>query len=210
MDIERKGGNCVVITTANKESIVVDPKLSQLGLKDQGARAKVQLLTESDFGVQTSEGTLKIDGPGEYEINDASIKGIAVQSYDGPKGNHSKVTAYRLETADIKVAIIGNMSPDISENTLEALGVVDVLVVPVGGGGGSLNHNEAIKVTRKIDPKIVIPVRFKEEGVEFDTPTDSVDLFINELGAPHEKLNKLKVKSGTIAEALSVFELIRS
>lgn len=210
MEIERKGGNCIVITTANKEVIVVDPKLSRLGLKDQGARAKVQLLTESDFGVQTSEGTLKIDGPGEYEINDASIKGIAVQSYDGPKGDHSKVTTYRLEAADIKVAIIGNMNPDISENTLEALGVVDVLVIPVGGGGDSLNHTEAVRVTRKIDPKIVIPVRYEEEGAKFETPTDSIDLFINELGAPHEKLNKLRIKSGTITEALSVFELART
>jgi len=40
MEIERKGGNCVVISYKKKD-FVVDPKISAYGLKDQGAQAAV-------------------------------------------------------------------------------------------------------------------------------------------------------------------------
>lgn len=208
MEIERKGGNCVIITSPNKESIVVDPKVSQFGLKDQGTRARVHLLTDTELGVKVNQDVLTIDGPGEYEISEISIKGTAVQGHSEAKGQHSG-TAYRLESSDINIAIIGNISPDLSEATLETLGVIDVLILPVGGGD-TLTHSEAVKVTRKIDPKVVIPVHYEEEGVKSGVQQDGVDLFINELGAPHERLNRLKLKSSTLAEALVVYELIRS
>jgi len=48
---------------------------------------------------------------------------------------------------------------DINEEQLEALGRVDILLVPINGDK-TINFKEAEKVIAKIEPKIVIPMAY--------------------------------------------------
>lgn len=156
MDIEYKGGNCVSITV-KKNVIVIDPKLSDIGLRDQGANAAVQLLTQVGFGAPHGDDTLIVDGPGEYEVDNVSIRGVAARAHTDAEDAPKKATMYSVATDDVSVAIVGHIHPDISDSQLEDLGVVDVLVVPVGGSGYTLDATGAVELIRKIDPKVVIP-----------------------------------------------------
>lgn len=206
MEIQRFGGTCIAITT-NKDKIIVDPKLHHLGLKDRDAHTAVQLLTSSDLGVEG--GRVVVEGPGEYEVNDISIRGIAARAHTGSKGDPLRNTIYRVDNGNISVALIGNIYPELSERQLEGLGVVDVVIIPVGGHGYTLDAVGAVQVIRKIEPKIVIPVHYAEANMHYPMPQEELEAFNSEIGVAPQQINKLKFKSNEIPENLVVYELAR-
>ena len=208
MDIEYKGGNCVVITI-KKNTVVVDPKISVLGLKDQGANATVQLATQPDFVAPHEESTLIVQSPGEYEVANISIHGIAARAHMDGVGAPNAVTMYSVAADDIAVAVVGHVYPELTEEQLEALGVVDVLIVPVGGNGYTLDATGAVQLIRKIDPKIVIPTHYADSHISYPVPQAELEVFTKELGAAVETSNKLKLKAGTFSDVLTVQQLNR-
>ncbi len=208
MELEFKGGNCVAITS-KKDSFVVDPKLSDVGLKDQGAGAVALILTQQVFGLKDSGDSLVIDGPGEFEVKNCSIRGIAAKRHSEISDDAKNATIYRLDIEDLSLAIIEHIDPKLSEKQLEFMGVVDILILPVGGNGFTLDSKSAVELVRKIEPKIVIPTHYQEEGVNYEVPQQPVDDFVKELGAAFEELPKLKVKAGLLPVVLTVYKLSR-
>lgn len=209
MEIERKGANCVVIST-KKYSFVIDPKLSDKGLKDQGD-ATAQLLTQSIFGAPGNDETVIIDGPGEYEVQNCSIKGIAARPHSQPEGAPKTATIYHLDYEDLSIAVLGHVAAKLSEDELETIGIVDVLILPVGGYGYSIEPKEAAALVKTIEPKIVIPTHYSEDGVTYEVPQGPLEDFLTELGAKTEEpAPKLKLKSGVLPEVLTVYPLTRT
>jgi len=209
MELEYKGGNCVVITH-KKEEIITDPKLSDIGLKDLGANAAVHLLTQNRFAAPHADETIVIDGPGEYEVNNCSVWGIAASTHLAPEGPKT-ATMYRLDLDEITVAILGHIAPKLSDTQLEEIGVVDVLVLPVGGYGYTLEPKQAVDLVRSIEPKIVVPVHYAEDGVAYEVTQASLDEFLKELGVTAEEpVSKLKLKAGQLPEKLTVYRLERT
>lgn len=209
MELEYKGGNCVVITH-KKDEIVSDPKLSDLGLKDQGSHASVHLLTQSRFGAPHADETVVIDGPGEFEVHNCSIWGIAAHAHTAPEGPKT-AAIYRLDLDEITVAILGHIAGKLDETQLEAIGMVDVLVLPVGGFGYTLEPKQAVDVVRAIEPKVVVPVHYAQEGITYEVPQAPLEDFVKELGvALEEPVVKLKFKAGQLPEKLTVYQVVRS
>ena len=209
-DVEYRGGNAVVLST-KKTSLMVDPRLSLFGLKDIKTKDEVELATESRFVVENSEARTIIDQPGEYEVGDFTIKGIAATRHIDKPDDEQLSTIYRIECGDVKVALIGNIAPKLTDEQLETLGMIDIVILPVGGNGYTLDAVSAVAIVRQTEPKLVIPVHYADSGLSYEVPQDSVEVFEKELGAPVEKLAKLKVKSGVILpETLTVIELSRS
>lgn len=208
LDVEYKGGNGVILTT-KKSTLVVDPNLSSLGLKNISLKGAVELATEARFLVQGSEAVLSLEGPGAYEVGDFSIKGVAAQRHLDSDGKQS--TMYRIEVGDVRIALLGNVDEHLTDDQLEALGVVDVLILPVGGGGYTLDATAAAGVTRRIDPKAVVPVHYADPAVRYEVPQSELVTFISELSAPVETVSKLKLKSSSaLPQTLTVFEITRS
>jgi len=210
LDIEYKGGNTVVIGT-KKATMYVDPKLSLIGLKDLSTKDQIELATEERFALTSSDARLNIEGPGEYGIAKFDIKGIAAQRHLDAETEPKRSTIYRVEAHDIRIAVVGNIYEKVTEEQLEELGVIDVLIVPVGGNGYTLDATGAVKLTRKIDPKVVIPVHYAESGLKYEVPQDSIDDFIKELGAPVEETPKYKIKQpGSLPDTLTIVHITRT
>ena len=207
MDIEYKGANCVVITT-KKTSVVIDPNLSAVGLKDIFPKNAVVIATQPDLLVNGEEAVV-VDRPGEYEVRDVSIVGAAAERMvDHDKSLNS--TIYRLIVGDVRFAVVGHVAAPLTEEQLEALGVVDVAIVPIGGSGYTLDAHQAVGVIRQIDPKVVIPTHYADKATKYEVPQMDLEPFLKELGAPqHEKLAKWKIK-GPVPELLTVIELERT
>lgn len=208
MDIEFKGANCVVINT-KKGTVVVDPKLSLVGLKDYSGKMTVQLLTQSEFGV-ANDNVIVMDGPGEYEVQDVSLRGIAAQRQIDTPEDGKKTTIYRLESSEISVAIVGHVAGPLAEDQLEALGIIDVLIIPVGNSGYTLDAHGAVQVVRQVEPKIVIPTYYADNSLKFEVPPAELDPFLKELSATAEETPKLKLKPGTLPETLTVYKIART
>jgi L-ascorbate metabolism protein UlaG (beta-lactamase superfamily) len=209
-EIEYKGGNGVVIAT-KQTTALIDPKLSVVGLQDMKIKNTVEIATEDRFKIEDADARLVIEGPGEYEIGDFSITGIAATRHIDTEDVEKKSTMYRIEVNDVRIALLSNIASKLNEDQLEALGVVDILILPVGGGGYTLDASSAAALTRQIDPKAVIPVHYADEALSYEVPQDSLELFIKELGAPVESTTKYKVKSAlSLPAVLTIVEVARS
>jgi len=209
-DIEYKGGNTVIITS-KKAKIVADPKLSVNGLKDVVQNDAIEVATESRFATNSSDAKLLIEGPGEYGVADFDIRGIAAQRHLDSESQPQISTIYRIEIGDSRIGLIGNIYEKLSDDQLEELGVIDILIIPVGGNGYTLDATGAANLVRKIDPKVVIPVHYADKAVKYEVEQNSLEDFVKELGVPVEQTAKYKVKGITSMPAsLMIVELSRT
>jgi hypothetical protein len=209
-DIEYKGGTSVVIST-KKSSVVIDPKLSLIGLKDLVIKDGIEVATEARFALNSKDARLVIEGPGEYEIGDFSIRGISTSRHIDELTEERVATVYRIEVGEVRIALLGNIAPNLSEEQLEAIGVVDILILPVGGGGYTLDATSAASLVRSINPKIVIPTHYADSTLSYEVPQDTLDTFTKELGAPIEVVAKYKVKGLSILpEVLTIIQVTRN
>ncbi len=207
-DIEYKGGNGVIIAT-KKSELVGDPNLSVVGQKPLATKGRVELATEERFANNDPEAILNIEGPGEYEIGDFSILGISALRHIDTESDEKKSTIYRIEVGDVRIALLGNVAPKLSEDQLEEIGVIDILILPIGGGGLTLDATSAAAIVRSIDPKAVIPVHYADTTLKYEMPQEGIEVFTKELAAPVEQVSgKLKLKGPiSLPVTLTVFEL---
>lgn len=210
-DFEYKGGNGIVITS-KKVQLVIDPNLSVVGLKNLSAKDAVEIATEPRLAVNDSAAKLRIEGPGEYEIGDVSIRGIQASRHIDTEADEPLSTIYRIDIGEVRMAVLGNIAPRLSEEQLEEIGVIDILVLPVGGGGYTLDATSAVTLARQIDAKAVIPVHYADAALKYEVPQEDVSVFINELAAPVEDAGlKYKIKTlSSIPQVLTVIQVGRS
>ena len=210
-EIEYKGGNAVILATKST-TLAVDPKTSLIGLKDVQTKDAVELGTEVRFLVNNPDAKLALEGPGEYEIGDFSMRGISAQRHIDTESDEKLATIYRISTGDIHVALLGNIAPKLTEDELEGLGVVDILILPVGGGGYTLDATSAAALVRQIEPKVVLPIHYADSTLKYEVPQDELEVFTKELGAPVEEAgNKFKIKTpSSIPQTLTTVILNRS
>ncbi len=213
IEIEYKGGNGITIKSSQAKA-VVDPKLSvHGGLKDMKIKGEIEIATEDRFALNDPEAAVIINGPGEYGVADFDIAGYsAARHIDGPE-DEKLATNYRIKVgSDARIALLGNVAAKLNEDQLENIGVVDVLILPVGGNGYTLDAKNAAAIVKNIEPKVVIPVSYSDKAINYEVPQDDVELFIKELGAPIvEKVNKYKLKNAnSLPDTLTVVQIERS
>jgi L-ascorbate metabolism protein UlaG (beta-lactamase superfamily) len=137
-----------------------------------------------------SEGALLIDGPGEYEVKGAMITGVPAQLHIDESGHRGAV--YSIVIDGVNVVVTGNISGKLDASQVENLGSVDVLVVPVGGGGLTLDAEGAAAVVAQLEPGYVVPVHY-DDGTKYPVPQAGVELFLKEMGVSPEPESKLRI-----------------
>ena len=203
MEIKLEGGNSVVISTKQWQVLVdpagQDPKVAT------NKKTSVVLLTQERLGegVKTGEAFV-ISEAGEYEVGGVSIKGIVAASHIDA-GLES--TVFKLSTTTVNILITGHIEGKLSEEQLESIGTIDIMIVPVGGGGYTLDSTGAAGLVRKVEPKVVIPTHYKMSGVEYEVPQAEVDLFLKELGASEVETQDKFTVSAELPEKMQVIRL---
>ena len=135
----------------------------------------------------------QVKGPGEYEIGGVMIIGMPT-FHDAEKGKtKGKNTVYLIEIDDVTVCHLGDLGHVLTAEQAEELGNIDVLLVPVGGVS-TINASKAAEVVRQLEPKIVIPMHYK--NLMLKRELDPVDKFLTEMGVkevnPQPKLSVAK------------------
>lgn len=207
MEIQYYGANGLKITT-KKSCIVVDPQSDVTAISVDTKKATAVLVTNEALAPKKKDGLFVVETPGEYEFEDYSLQGIAAQKHTASVGDTS-ATMYRIVSAGISLLIVGHVNETFSEEQLEAIGMVDVVVVPVGNSGYTLDATGAATIVRAVEPKLVIPVHSDDDGLSYEVPQQPCSVFEKELGAPvaEETVEKLKLKS--LPDQLTVQKLRR-
>lgn len=205
MEIQFFGANCVRLST-KKSQVTVDDNLVELGQKSVTKKGDLVLFT-GPHGVVETEVKLLIDQPGEYEVSDVSIQGIAARAHLDEAGQRD-ATMFKISGGDVRVIVTGHIHPDLDDDQLEQLGRVDVLIIPVGGNGYTLDAVGALKVIKKIAPKIVIPTHYDQKGLKFPVPQATLEEALKGLAMePHETMDKLKLKPTDLADVTRLIVL---
>jgi L-ascorbate metabolism protein UlaG (beta-lactamase superfamily) len=207
VELSYYGANCVRLA-AKKVQIVVDDNLSKLGLKDMTKPTDISLRTSKLFPVHP-DSLFSAEMPGEYEIAGVVIRGIPARSHMDEEGKQTAVI-YTIEAEDTKVAILGHIYPELSEQQLEQIGLVDVAIVPVGGSGYTLDGVGALKVIKQIEPKVVIPTHYADKAIKYEVPQTELNEAVKNVGMEiAEEVPKLKIKPSELSDSTRLIVLQR-
>lgn len=192
MEFQYYGGNCIKITTKNAV-FIIDDNLKTLGVKSITKPDNVAMFTT--LPATNSDARLVITDPGEYEVSGVSIFGIAARAHMDEAGKKT-ATIYKLQYDDTKVCILGHVYPDLTEDQLEEIGIVDILITPVGGHGYTLDGVGALTLIKKIEPKIVIPTHYDDKTLSYEVPQSSMEDALKNMAMEqkNEALAKFKPK----------------
>jgi len=214
MEISFLGHSSFRIRTKNATVITdpFDPKM--VGIKYPPVEADIVTVSH-DHRDHNNTSAVKnvrkiISGPGEYEILEVSIIGIP-SFHDSKNGEErGQNVIYVYEADGLRLAHLGDLGHKLSDDVVEELGEINVLMIPVGGTV-SLGAEEATEVVRSIEPNIILPMHFQEEDLnkEVFEKLKPVDEFLQESGMSVEKMPKLSIKDVDMGDDSKVVLLER-
>jgi L-ascorbate metabolism protein UlaG (beta-lactamase superfamily) len=195
MTITWFGRSCFRIE-AKEGSILVDPFSKEIGLKPPRIKDEIILVTHQHKDHNNIEDAnpeaFIIQNPGEYENRGVAVRGI--QSFhDNKQGTERGLnTVYTIKAEDMVICHLGDLGHTLTDPQIEDIGEVDILMIPVGGGGYTLDAKEAVEVISQIEPKIVIPMHYKDGSL--NDKLEAPEKFVKELGLTPEKVDKYKIQ----------------
>lgn len=208
MEIQFYGANCLSIGS-KQVRLVIDDNLAELGGKTVAKEGDVALFTATHTS-PAQPPKLVIDQPGEYEVSGVSIYGIAARAHVDTEGQKT-TTMYKVVLEDMSLLVTGHIFPELSDAQLEAIGMVDVMFVPVGGNGYTLDAIGALKLIKKIEPKLVVPTYYDDPKLTFPVPEQSLDQALKALAMePKETVAKLRLKPGDLGDVTQLIVLEHS
>lgn len=177
MEIEFFGANCFRIKT-KQSSIVIDDNLSALGAKTITKDTDVAIFTNKMLENKdtVTKARLTLDSAGEYEVGDISVKAVQTRAHMDTESEQT-ANVFQLMYAGTTVTVLGHIHPDVADDVIELAGGTDVMIVPVGGNGYTLDAVGAVSAIKKIEPEVVIPSQYETKGLKFEVPPAPLDEF---------------------------------
>ena len=212
MEITWYGQSCFRLSERGMATVVTDPfDHKAIGYSALKLKADIVTISHDAPGHNNAEavkGTSHvIAGPGEFEIGGVFITGVQTDASGKKTKDAPRNTLYVFDYDGITVAHLGDLKNVPSQAEVEALGTVNVALVPVGGGG-SLNAAKAAEVISLLEPTLVIPMHYATPDVK--APLDSINKFLKEMGLSAgavEKQPALKVTRSGLPDETRVVTL---
>ena len=93
-----------------------------------------------------------------------SIIGLSTFHDDKKGAERGPNTIYVFEADSLRMAHLGDLGHPLNEMLVEAMGNIDILILPVGGVF-TIGPEGAAEIVREIEPKIVIPMHYQQPGL---------------------------------------------
>lgn len=203
MVITHHGGQCFKVTFGDL-TLVFDPVSKKGSLSPVRFGADIVLVSRNHSNMngveevsQGSDSPFVISGPGEYEHSGVTVQGFLTESrYDLAKGQEVAMnTAYAVSLEGMTLLHLGALSqPMLSQDAREAIDDIDVLFLPIGGGG-VLDAHQAAKLAVTLEPRIIIPMHWSGIG-----EAKALETYLKEEGGEAEKVEKLTIKKRDISD----------
>lgn len=218
MQITYHGHSCFKLK-GELGSVVTDPfddKVVGVPL----ARLSAEIVTVShqhpDHNAATKvKGTTKranpflIDQAGEYEVGGISVFGVKTfhDQVGGAEKGHNNV--FKILLDNVSICHLGDLAHQLDDKQLDDIGMVDVLLVPVGGPY-SLMDEAALKVINAISPNLVIPMHYRADDYPSDSRLRGLEPFLQVYGMSPEPIDKLIVDKDRLPEETQLVVLQRT
>jgi L-ascorbate metabolism protein UlaG (beta-lactamase superfamily) len=190
-------GQSAFLLTGAQHRVFIDPfgdmsAVASLGWNYppiEGVEADLLLVTH-DHGDHNAIEAIGGDPPvlakaGRHESPVGEVVGIASEHDSVAGTQRGPNTIFRLALDGLSVAHLGDFGqPGLRPEQREALGDVDVLFLPVGGGP-TIAPDAAAELVRELRPALVVPMHYRTPAIGFLDPPDA---FLEALEADVEQL----------------------
>ena len=184
-------GEAGLVLPHNRVDIVTSSKLLE---EPRDARWK---------GLRSGARTLA--GPGEYEIGGLFITGVATFRDQKRGAERGQNIVFSVNVNGVVVCHLGELGHTPTQTQVEAMGAVNVLLIPVGIPDG-LSPAMASEIVSLIEPDIIVPMNYQTSGLR--PSRNASDRFLKAMGVVSgTPLPSLKVSSTSVAEEMQVILL---
>jgi len=208
MEISWLGHSCFRIKGSHA-TVITDPYSPEIGYSLGKLTADIVTVSHQHPGHSYFQGIggepKQVAGPGEYEISGVLIIGIT--TYHDKEGGKKKGknTVYLIQIDEVAVCHLGDLGHVLTNEQVEEMENVDVLLLPVGGIS-TIDAPLAAEVVRQLEPKVVVPMHYKTEALKREL--EPVDRFLKEMGVKEiESQPKLSFSKANLPISTQVFLL---
>lgn len=144
---------------------------------DEPADVVVASHEHDDHGaVDTVHGSPRVFvHPVTETVGSLKITGVQVAHDDTGGKDRGRNSVVVLDDGDLRLVHLGDLGHPLDQDAVQSIGRVDILLVPVGGFF-TIDHKQAAAVVDALTPRVVVPMHFKTDKVDF--PIGPVDPFL--------------------------------
>jgi len=192
-------GQSAFLLTGEQQRVFVDPfgdpaPLAARGIEFgsppiAGVEAELLLVTHDHLDHNAVEAVggrpAVLRSPGRHESPVGEVLGVASE-HDGVAGTErGPNTIFAFSLDGLRFCHLGDFGqPELRPEQRQAIGEVDVLFLPVGGGA-TVGGAEAAAVARELRPRLVVAMHYRTDAVNFLDPPDA---FLEAYGARVEQV----------------------
>ncbi len=209
MKVKWLGHASFLITSDSGTKIITDPYITGGGIKYGEIKESADIVTVSHEHFDHNN-VASVSGNPSVVKGDAEAKGIKFEGiatyHDTSEGKErGSNTIICFEVDGIRVCHLGDLGHPLSDKQVAEAGKVDIVLAPVGGFF-TMDAEVASEVCSKLNPRVVIPMHFKNDKLDF--PVSGVDDFLQ----GKEEVSKLEsseaeFKAGQLPAATQIVVL---
>ncbi|MGB9792852.1 MAG: MBL fold metallo-hydrolase [Thermacetogeniaceae bacterium] len=109
---------------------------------------------------------------GEHEAKGIKVRGFEVYHDEVKGAKRGKNIVFTWEMDGVRLCHLGDLGHVLDQQTVAAIGDVDILMIPVGGVY-TIDAAAAHKVVDQLKPRLVLPMHYKTPSLKFElAPVD--------------------------------------
>ncbi|MBN1693133.1 MAG: MBL fold metallo-hydrolase [Dehalococcoidales bacterium] len=212
MKIKYLAHSAFLIISDKGTRILTDPYETSEGLRHGAIKETADIVTVShEHGDHNN--VAAVAGKPKIVKTSESVKGInikAVEAAHDDKGGsqRGKNRIFCFSIDGVNICHAGDLGHELSADQVKAIGRVDVLIIPVGGLF-TIDAKTATKVCEQLKPKVIIPMHYKTEKINF--PISDVEPFLKDKGnVTRSKESIIELKAGKLPSLAQIIVLKQS
>jgi len=181
LQIRWHGHACWEIT--DNITLVTDPHDGRsIGIPAPNVTGDIILISHDHYDHNSVKTVEKEDSKIVTDERKRTIQGIEIQGipsyHDEEKGaKRGENIIFKFIMDGIRFCHLGDLGHELDEETVQKIGEVDILFIPVGGTF-TIDSSQAWNVINMVKPKIIIPMHYKIGGLSL--PITGIDTFLEQ------------------------------
>ena len=209
MKIQWLGHSCFLLTSASGVRVLTDPFDPQIGYPAPAVEADIVTTShqhsDHNYTAVVKGNFATVKNAGAVTLKGIEILGIPTFHDDTAGRQRGQNLLFRLTIDGLRILHCGDLGHALTPEQVNAVGAVDVLLVPVGGHY-TVDAATALAVMRALHPTVTIPMHFKTPVLDF--PIATVEPFLKAVGGGRQAgQSQVELTSANLAQQAGVLVL---